>query len=100
MIASHFVQAFNMAVDRGEPGFTVDGRADYNLELTAERVPDMTAEADAWRWAKDLVDGEGKRVAAGGAPMPFPTAATLDAARVEAENAVALRQRDRGSARP
>jgi hypothetical protein len=74
MVNRHFIQVFNFAVERGE--WPAQERARYQLPVDYSALPKMTTDEENLRWAKNLIDGEAARVAAGGMAMSNP-AATL-----------------------
>jgi len=77
MWTSHFYQNLNMAIDRGV--ILASARAFYQLDVSSESLPDMATETDLVLWAGRVVSGEAARVAAGGAALPFPSAAEVNA---------------------
>ena len=82
---SHFIQVINLAVERGSLPASV--RSYYQLPLTHSEVPLMNTCPLALLWAGNLKNGETARVAAGGAPMSWPTIAQVNAAAVACFNA-------------
>ncbi len=78
LVINHFIQVFNMGVARKK--FPDTARAFYGLEVNRRKVPKLTAESDIVLWGQRLIDGDAKRVAAGGAPMTNPSVATLQVA--------------------
>lgn len=78
---SHFIQNINNAIMRGSLPREV--RTLYNLPLESDRLPSLGADADLWLWSGHLIAGEAARVAAGGPPMAWPSAAELDGLRQE-----------------
>jgi hypothetical protein len=79
MVNRHFIQVFNFAVERGE--WTPQDRGHYQLPVDYTALPKMTTDEENLRWAKNIVDGEAARVAAGGSAMSNPTAADVAAKR-------------------
>jgi len=77
MYVSHFIQAFNMGVDRGM--FQASHRAFYQLDVNDGSVPDLSTEPLLTLWGQRLIDGDAVRIAAGGAPMAMPTIAEVTA---------------------
>lgn len=76
-LISHFIQAFNNGVDRGV--FSASDRAYFHLDINSDRVPSLGKESDIIFWGDEIISGDARRVAAGGAPMSNPTAAELEA---------------------
>lgn len=87
MFISHFYQGLNNAIARGLilPG----ERAKYKLDVNDSSIPPLKAENDLQTWAENMKNGEALRVAAGGTPMAWPTAAE---AYAEFERYLALKQ--------
>ncbi len=69
-VCSHFIQVFNLAIDRGI--FVPADRAFYKLDITTGNVPDMNTDEDIIEVAKDLIKGESDRTNAGGIKMTMP----------------------------
>ncbi|MFN0275917.1 MAG: hypothetical protein ACKVPJ_09245 [Chitinophagales bacterium] len=84
MFASHFIQVFNLGVARGK--YPAGHRAFYNLDVNSNAVPVMGTEEEIMQVAKDIVDGNLLRLAAGGAAMENPTAVEVGTKRNAAEN--------------
>ena len=76
MFISHFIQVFNLGVERGV--FAKEERAYLHLDINSSSVPSLNSEADIKQWGKWLIEGDARRVAAGGAPMGFPTIAEVE----------------------
>lgn len=70
LLCSHFIQVFNFMVDRGDA--KASERAFFKLKIERAVLPDMSTEEKLLQVAKDLIDGEDKRVEAGGIPMVNP----------------------------
>lgn len=77
MYISHFIQALNNAIARGI--FPASVRAYYHLDVNDSRVPPIKSEAELVQWNRNIKEGEAARVADGGMPVPWPTAAEVDA---------------------
>lgn len=75
---SHFIQTFNMAVDRNV--FPATDRAHYQLDVSGGSLPPLASEADVLLWGDRVIAGEAKRVAAGGTAIPFPSIAEVSGA--------------------
>jgi hypothetical protein len=69
----HFFKALSMAIDRGH-GFRPGDRGYYGLDANQETLPNLAREADLLRVAQAIVDGEARRVAAGGKRITMPSA--------------------------
>jgi uncharacterized protein YoxC len=85
----HFFQALNMAIARGK-GFRPGDRTYYGLDANQQALPSLRREADLLRVAQTLMDGEAKRVAAGGKRLTMPSA--KDIARLLRETRALLAQ--------
>jgi len=68
---SHFIQVFNMGVDRG--AFNAAERAAYQMPTSQNTLPALSSEADLTTWAERLISGEAKRQADGLAPLTLPS---------------------------
>ena len=75
MYISHFIQTFNMGVDRGV--FPASHRAFYKLDVSSKSVPLLNTEPLVTLWGQRLIDGDVERLAAGGAVIPMPTIAEV-----------------------
>ena len=75
MMCSHFIQVFNLAVERGV--FPKEDRTFYQLSVDSPVVPEMNTDAEILQVASDLITGEANRVAAGGAAMAMPAIADV-----------------------
>jgi len=74
---SDFIQTFNSGVARGI--FLKDHRPFYHLDINSNSVPPLTNEAAVIEVGKWLIDGDPRRITAGGAPMSMPTIAEVSA---------------------
>lgn len=77
MYISHFLQAFNNAVARGE--FSPAERAKFQLPVSQESVPTLANEADLVTWGDRLIKGEADRLAATLSPVTMPPIAAVNA---------------------
>lgn len=68
---SHFIQVLFLAVERGEIKPLELG--DYGLKLQARVVPYLKTADAVMEWAPRIIDGEKKRVKAGGKPVMSPS---------------------------
>ena len=75
MYISHFIQVLNFAVIRGDLKKNV--KEYYKLNPDDNTVTDLTSDAALIEWGKNIIDGEQERVAHGGVPLSFPSAAKL-----------------------
>jgi len=69
---SHYLQVFNLAVDRGV--YPKGTRAVFNLNTETGTLPNMDSDADAEQVAKNIALGEAQLVLGGLPPMANPTA--------------------------
>ena len=58
---SHFIQVFNLAVERGT--FSPTDRLFYGLDASQSELPKLTTQQELITWAKNLIEGEEKRLA-------------------------------------
>lgn len=72
---SHYLQVLNMAVERKV--FPAAVRSFYGLDINSVALPSLKSEAELTTWGANIATGEAARVAAGGAPLAFPTAAEV-----------------------
>jgi len=77
-LMSHFWQVFNLGIDRKK--YKASDRAFYQAPVNNEEHPWEQSEAEIVLWGKRLIDGEAKRIAAGGAPMTNPGIAEVQTA--------------------
>jgi len=77
ILISDFIQTFNSGVKRGL--FPKEHRAYYHLDVNSDSVPPLNSEAAVVEWGQWLIDGDPRRVAAGGAAMAMPTIAEVSA---------------------
>lgn len=69
-LMSHFWQVFNLAIDRDK--YEEGDRAYYQAPVGSKEIPWGQTEAEIVLWGKRLIDGEAKRIAAGGTAMTNP----------------------------
>lgn len=72
---SHYIQALNMAVMRGE--IKASDREFLGLEPGIKSVPCLNTEQSILDWGKQVVDGDMERIAAGGMPIYCPSMANV-----------------------
>lgn len=77
MYTSDYFQALNKAIKRGE--FPASVRELYDIDATDDTVPNLDSEAALILWSERVATGEAARVAAGGLPLAFPSAAQVAA---------------------
>ena len=75
LFASHYIMVMNLAIKRNE--IPVQDRAYYELDVNSDALPYMDSEDALKQVGENIVDGDAKRVAAGGVPMSNPTAAQV-----------------------
>jgi hypothetical protein len=79
MFLSHFLQNLNMAIEREDPGFRAGDRTLYGMDSNQAVLPRMEGETELLRVAEDVIEGEAKRIAAGGDPITMPPVAEISA---------------------
>ena len=72
LYASHYIMVMNLAIKRGE--IPVQHRAYYELDINSDALPYMGSEQALKQVGENIVQGDTKRIAAGGVPMTNPTA--------------------------
>lgn len=73
---SHFIQVFNMAVQRNE--IKAEYKLLYNLDPNDHSLPDLASENDLVTWGHNIIEGENRRLARqGGSPIYNPTIAKV-----------------------
>jgi hypothetical protein len=72
-----FIDALNKAIRREE--IPASARAFYQLNVNDETLPKITTESELTTWGQNIIDGEAARIAAGGAPITFPSVAQVTA---------------------
>ena len=77
MFISHFLQVFNLGVERGD--YSASDRAHYQLPVSSDKLPKLSGDEDLVLWAGNIAAGDAARVTAGGAAMVNPTAAQVAA---------------------
>jgi hypothetical protein len=75
---SHFIQVFNLGVERGK--YKVTERPFYQLDVSQTELPSLRSEADVERWGQNIIKGDLDRKSAGGEAMLNPSAAEVEAA--------------------
>lgn len=68
---SHYYQALNNAIDRGDYDASV--RAFYMIPVNSGAVPEMDSEEKVKLWGGRVLSGETALIAAGGTAIPFPS---------------------------
>lgn len=71
LYVSHFIQVLNLAVIRGD--IKKDKKQYYGIEEDDYSVPDLGKDSALLKWGKAIVEGERKRIAAGGTPIYNPS---------------------------
>ncbi len=74
----HFIMVFNLGVDLGK--YAKEQRILFYLKANSDKLPNLGTTALIQMWGERIVNGDAKRVAAGGAPMSNPSAAEVSAA--------------------
>lgn len=72
---SHFIQVINMGIARGE--MKPDVRRFYQLDHDEKATPNLATETSLVEWGKILIDGDQKRIMAGGSPIYNPSIALV-----------------------
>ncbi|MDR0745450.1 MAG: hypothetical protein LBF17_03025 [Mediterranea sp.] len=75
LFISHFIQVLNMSVLRSE--IKKSHKELYGLPVENFNVPDLTSESAIAEWGEKIIQGEKKRLDAGGAPIYNPTIAKV-----------------------
>ncbi|MDR0659178.1 MAG: hypothetical protein LBG18_09680 [Mediterranea sp.] len=76
LFISHFIQVLNMSVLRSE--IKKSHKELYGLSVDNFNVPDLTSESTIAEWGEKIIQGERKRLeAGGGAPIYNPTIAKV-----------------------
>lgn len=75
MYVSHFIQVLNMAIMRGE--LKKEVKEYYQLIPEDYTIPDISTEEGIAEWGRNIIEGEQQRVANGGLPLSYPTAAKV-----------------------
>lgn len=71
MFLSHFLQVLYMSIEREE--LTPETRRFYEIDPDETRLPRMVSAQELLEWGRKIIDGEGKRIRTGGAPIMSPT---------------------------
>ncbi len=77
MFISHFFQAFNNGILRGM--FTAADRAFYQIDVNSDVLPPLDSDEKLNTWGANLLEGDAKRISAGGTAMAMPTASEVQA---------------------
>ena len=75
LYVSHYLQAFNMAVMRGE--MKPEDQEFLGMEAGTKAVPTLTTEQSVIDWGKKIMDGDMQRIAQGGKPIYSPSIANV-----------------------
>ena len=67
---SHFLQVFNMAIQRGE--LKAQEREYFGLDPDSQSLPKIQTEKDILLWGRRVIEGEQKRLAHGLNPITNP----------------------------
>ena len=78
MYISHFIQVFNLCIQRGQ--FQNEERAYFQLDINQETVPRLTTEADVLYWGQRLIEGEALRTSQKHNPMSNPAIGDVELA--------------------
>lgn len=71
LFLTHFIQVLNMCIDREE--IPASARRHYGLDPDSSRLPRLNSNQDLDSWGKRIIEGETKRIRAGGNPIMNPT---------------------------
>jgi len=72
---SHFIQVVNMGIARGE--LKPEVRKFYQLGNDEKAIPNLLSEKSLAEWGKKIIDGDQKRILAGGNPIYNPSIALV-----------------------
>ncbi|MBP5457052.1 MAG: hypothetical protein J6Y37_11155 [Paludibacteraceae bacterium] len=72
---SHFVQVLNMCVLRNE--IKPEAKKLYGLPVDSYVVPDLISDENLYKWGALIIEGEQKRIQAGGTPIYNPAIAKV-----------------------
>jgi len=72
---SHFLQVVNFAILRGE--MKPDVIEYYGLKTNSKATPPLNLEANVLTWGERIIEGEQKRIKAGGSPIYSPSIALV-----------------------
>ncbi|MFV0522354.1 MAG: hypothetical protein ACK5MI_08030 [Mangrovibacterium sp.] len=75
LYVSHFMQVLNFAIAREE--LKPEVRSYYGLKVDLKNIPTLIKEEHIFKWGRKLIDGDAKRIAAGGTPIYNPTIAMV-----------------------
>ena len=68
---THFLQVVNMCIAREE--FSPEDRRYYDIDSNDTKVPNLLCEEDILSRGLNVIEGENKRIHAGGTPVMMPT---------------------------
>ena len=72
---THFIQVLNMCVMRNE--IKASKKKLYELPIDSYNLPELNTDALLAEWGEKIIEGERKRIAAGGVPIYNPTIAKV-----------------------
>jgi len=72
---SHFIQVFNMAIQRGE--IPPSERNYFQIDEKNNKVPDLNSDEDVLKWGEIIINGENKRIQDRKALITNPTIAVV-----------------------
>lgn len=75
LYVSHYIQAINMAVMRGE--LKPEEQVYLGLKKDTKAVPTLSTEASIVRWGEKVIEGDMKRIANGGTAIYCPSIANV-----------------------
>lgn len=75
LYVSHYLQAFNMAVMRGE--LKPEEQEFLGMDAGTKAVPSLTTEHSVLVWGKNVMEGDMKRMGQGGKPIYSPSMANV-----------------------
>lgn len=75
MYISHFIQVLNLSVIRGD--IKKEQKELYGLDVNNHILPDLSSEEDLLVWGQNIIDGEEKRLKAGGLAIYNPSIAKV-----------------------
>lgn len=90
LYVSHFMQVLNFAIIREE--LKPEVRSFYDLKVDLQNLPLLTKEEHIFKWGRKLIDGDNKRLAAGGSPLYNPSIAMVRVYFEKFENAYKIRK--------
>lgn len=75
MYLSHYIQVFNMCVERGE--LKKKFRVDFGLDENDDKLPPLRKASDIVKWGERIIKAEEKRLQKGGTMVYNPTLAKV-----------------------